>query len=68
MEGKRYYLIKWKGYSQDENSWEPLKNLSYVTDEVEAFERDNQSLIQGMEKKWKKMLDMGEVRKPIEED
>ncbi|XP_012681529.2 histone-lysine N-methyltransferase SUV39H1-A isoform X2 [Clupea harengus] len=25
--GKEYFLIKWKGYSESENTWEPRKNL-----------------------------------------
>jgi len=27
--GKKQYLIKWKGYSIDESSWEPEENLNY---------------------------------------
>ena len=26
--GKRYYLIKWFGYSEEYNSWEPRKNIA----------------------------------------
>ena len=36
--GKIEYLVKWKGYSNEENSWEPLKNL-FCTDLIEAFEK-----------------------------
>lgn len=31
---KKYYLVRWKGYGEDENSWEPAKNLNcpYLVD------------------------------------
>ncbi|KAK1755222.1 CHRromatin Organization modifier domain-containing protein [Echria macrotheca] len=32
------YLVKWKGYSSEENTWEPRKNLSHATELVKAFE------------------------------
>ncbi|XP_071446131.1 serine-rich adhesin for platelets isoform X2 [Hetaerina americana] len=37
---KRYeYWIKWEGYSMDQNTWEPAKNLSTCQDLMEEFER-----------------------------
>ena len=27
--GQREYLIKWEGYNDSENTWEPTKNLNY---------------------------------------
>ena len=27
VNGKEQVLIKWKGYSEDFNSWEPIENL-----------------------------------------
>ena len=36
--GKPEYLIKWKGYSTNESTWEPLSHLKYVKDVVHDFE------------------------------
>jgi hypothetical protein len=33
-----HYLIKWKGYHERQNTWEPISNLS-CDDEIQAFER-----------------------------
>jgi len=38
--GKTQYLIKWKGYSLDEASWEPEENLN-CPDILEEFNRNN---------------------------
>jgi hypothetical protein len=34
-----FYLVKWKNYGVEENSWEPVKNLKNCRDLVEKFER-----------------------------
>jgi transposase InsO family protein len=34
----RQYLVKWKGYPSDQNTWEPLKHLTNVKDLVKAFD------------------------------
>ena len=34
-EGARHYLVKWKGFAQEHNSWEPVANfddLSVIAD------------------------------------
>ena len=35
---KKYYEIKWLGYSSDENTWEPIENLTNILYMVEEFE------------------------------
>ena len=35
--GKAEYLVKWVGYSEQECTWEPLKNLKFVQDVVDEF-------------------------------
>ncbi len=38
MGGKKQYLIKWKGYSDNESTWEPVSHLRYILDQVKEFE------------------------------
>ena len=37
VDGKIRYLIKWKGYDNSENTWEPIENL-YCQDLIDKFE------------------------------
>jgi hypothetical protein len=42
INGKQYYLVKWKDYSDTENTWEPKKNLTQnCSEDVEEFHRQN---------------------------
>jgi len=37
--GKIKYLVKWKGYTVEENIWEGLENLKNAREKIEEFEK-----------------------------
>ena len=37
---KPKYLVRWKGYIAEEDTWEGLENLKSVMDLVEEFEKE----------------------------
>ena len=38
---KLFYLVKWKGYPEDECTREPGEQLTHADDEIETFHRQN---------------------------
>jgi len=40
MRGKSKYLVRWKEYTAEKNTWEGLENLGNAMDLVEDFEKE----------------------------
>ncbi len=39
VRGKEYFLVKWKNYTHEHDSWEPVKNLENASEALEDFNR-----------------------------
>jgi len=40
MRGKPKYLVRWKGYMMEEDTWERLENLDNIMELMEEFEKE----------------------------
>ena len=49
--GKYEYLIKWKDYSINESTWEPMDNLYFVKELIEEYDRSYDSKNKNKKKK-----------------
>ena len=43
--GKVQYLVKWEGYSESDNTWEPLANIESVDHLIEEYERRHKNRV-----------------------
>lgn len=51
--GKHTFLVKWKGWSEEENTWEPISHLQNCTELLEEFLTDSlsQHVLQSLKEK-----------------
>lgn len=56
--GKLQYLIKWRGWPETANTWEPFENLMSCSDIIDAFEERLKSGKKGSSKKQKRKLEV----------
>ena len=65
-EGKVFYRVKWKNYSEACNTWEPTKNLRSCIDLVDEYnEVAEKTKIESDERKPKKKCTELQLAKPI---
>ena len=45
VRGKLYYLVRWKGFSPSEDSWEPADGLEHAQEAITSFHKDHPDAI-----------------------
>ena len=48
VRGKLHYLVRWKGYSPAEDTWQPADKLEHAQEEVETFHRKHPEAIRDL--------------------
>jgi len=49
--GKNRYLVQWRGYTVEENTWEPRENLGNAQELVDRFEKEYREEARRIKKK-----------------
>jgi len=54
IQGKDKYLVQWKGYTAEEDTWESKENLKNASELVEEFEKEYGKEKEEKEARWQK--------------
>ena len=67
VNGRFEYLIKWEGYSENESTWEPIKNLKNAKPLLEEYDKAHSIHIESEQKK-KESTSNNSKKKKINEE
>ena len=68
FKGKREYLIKWKGYPENESTWEPLSHLKYIQYMIKEFEDNLKKDREGKDEEKEEITEDKEEKKEEDKD